>query len=179
MTGNDRHKVADRQREADAPSPAEGEHEGPLARWARRKQTAKQPLPASESRSTSESPADAPLELPAVDSLDATSDYSAFLDSRVSEELQRLALRKLFHLPEFNVTDGLNDYDEDFSHHSPLGGLVTREMRRVLAREAARHQPTSGAAEEISPDQDPDRQAASSSPDQSDAAVEPKRDPLV
>lgn len=78
-------------------------------------------------------PADGAPELPPIDSLGEDSDYSPFLSAGVSEDLRRQALRKLFHSPKFNVRDGLDDYDLDFSNPQPLGNVVTAEMRhRVL-----------------------------------------------
>src|SRR5690606_18899013 len=84
---------------------------------------------------------DAPAEeavLPPIESLDADSDYRAFMTDRVSDELRVAALRKLFRLPQFNVTDGLNDYDEDFTSFKTLGNTRTHDMLREFAREAAR-----------------------------------------
>ena len=73
-------------------------------------------------------------DMPPLDSLDADSDFSLFMAPGVSEQLRTLALRKLFHLPAFNVTDGLNDYDEDFTQFAGLGDVVTQEMKRMLKR---------------------------------------------
>lgn len=36
----------------------------------------------------------------------------------------------------FNVLDGLNEYDDDFTSFSPLGNLVTHEMKRLLSDSA-------------------------------------------
>jgi len=74
-------------------------------------------------------------DMPDIDSLDSESDFSVFMSPGVSEQLRTLALRKLFHLPAFNVTDGLNDYDQDFTSFAGLGDVVTREMQRMLKRE--------------------------------------------
>ena len=74
-------------------------------------------------------------DMPPLDSLDADSDFSPFMSPGVSEQLRTLALRKLFHLPAFNVTDGLNDYDEDYTRFAGLGNVVTQEMKRMLKRE--------------------------------------------
>ena len=73
--------------------------------------------------------------MPPLESLDSDSDYSVFMSPGVSEQLRTLALRKLFHLPAFNITDGLNDYDEDYTQFASLGGVVTHEMKRLLKRE--------------------------------------------
>ena len=77
-------------------------------------------------------------DLSSLDSLGPDSDYSEFLSSVVSPKLRRAALRKLFSNAKFNVTDGLDDYAEDFSRHAPLGDIVPAEMRTRLKALAAR-----------------------------------------
>lgn len=74
-------------------------------------------------------------DMPAIETLDAESDYAAFMSPGVSDGLRRLALRKLFKQPDFNVTDGLNDYDHDYTRFASLGSVVTHEMKRMLLRE--------------------------------------------
>ena len=80
-------------------------------------------------------------DMPAIETLDENSDFSGFLSPKVSETLKRQALRKLFHLPQFNITDGLDDYDEDFTSFDKLGDVVTHEMRRQIQQEAEKSQP--------------------------------------
>jgi hypothetical protein len=81
---------------------------------------------------------EAPPELPSLDTLGADSDYSAFMGSNVPPDLKQKALRKLFHSPQFNVRDGLDDYDLDFSKPEPLGNIITAEMRYRVERELER-----------------------------------------
>ncbi|WP_295538777.1 DUF3306 domain-containing protein [uncultured Thiohalocapsa sp.] len=130
--------MSDADRDSGDP-PATSSAEPLLTRWSRRKHAARAEVqrPAATTATSpevSEPPGDD--DMPPLASLDADSDYSPFLSPRVSEELQRLALRKLFHSPGFNVRDGLNDYDEDFTNFQALGDLVTADMRRQQAREA-------------------------------------------
>ena len=55
-------------------------------------------------------------QLPDIDSLDMTSDFTVFLRKGVPEVLRRKALRKLWGLdPVFANLDGLNNYDEDYT----------------------------------------------------------------
>jgi hypothetical protein len=82
-------------------------------------------------------------DMPALDSLDEHSDYSGFLSPRVSEVLRRQALRKLFHLPAFNVTDGLNDYDEDYTRGNVLSKMVADRM--MAGRNEAPLSPEAGS----------------------------------
>ena len=77
------------------------------------------------------------IELPDLDSLGDDSDYSMFMSSEVDENLKKLALRKLFKAPFFNITDGLNDYDEDFTTFEALGDIVTSDMKFHQERKKA------------------------------------------
>jgi len=132
----------------------EGGEEKFLDRWARRKQADQQGGAITEPRSVATAAAPAvshaepvveqeeqqeltDADMPPIDSLDGDSDFSVFMSPGVSEQLRTQALRKLFHLPAFNVTDGLNDYDEDYTRFAGLGNVVTQEMQRMLKRELA------------------------------------------
>jgi hypothetical protein len=123
----------------------QSEEEGIYSRWSRRKsQLAEQSAtPAVDIEYPLSTPAAEPepeeLEkppLPDVTTLDEDSDYSGFLSPEVDEKLRKFALRKLFHLPKFNIRDGLDDYDEDFRNFEPLGDIVTADMRFQQERQA-------------------------------------------
>ena len=73
-------------------------------------------------------------DMPAVDSLAADSDLSGFFNKGVSATLRKAALRHVFQLPKFNVRDGLNDYDGDYTYFEPLGDIVTSDMKWHIAR---------------------------------------------
>ncbi len=122
--------------------------DGFLQRWSERKQTSRTAEPLStltDDAQTTDTEAvslstQAPLhelsdaDMPPLESLDEHSDFTGFLSPKVSEALQRQALRKLFHLPSFNVTDGLDDYDEDYTRSNVLlewvsGKLAQRKER--------------------------------------------------
>lgn len=94
-----------------------------------------EPVP-GDGRDDADLPTDA--DMPPLESLDADSDYSGFMSPRVSESLRRMALRKLFGAPAFNVRDGLDDYDVDYTHFDPLGATVTADMRHHDERRRAR-----------------------------------------
>jgi hypothetical protein len=116
-----------------------------------------QPGPAErEDAQGAEEPTAVP-ELPPIESLGEDSDYSAFMAADVPADLQRNALRKLFQSPKFNVRDGLNDYDLDYSSPEPLGDIVTAEMRRRLRIELER---LAGLDDDESPVEDSDRDTA-------------------
>ena len=144
------------------------EQEGFLTRWSRRKTLSRQgkelPEPADDAGGEQQDASPAPQgpavvpedlsadpgaeeagateeaapELPPLESLDEDSDYSAFLGDGVPADLKQKALHKLFHSPKFNIRDGLDDYDLDFSNPEPLGDIVTAEMRYRVKRELER-----------------------------------------
>ncbi|MDX1604729.1 MAG: DUF3306 domain-containing protein [Candidatus Competibacterales bacterium] len=126
-----------------------------LERWSSRKRRAgaaqdelpevTRPVAAEPSAPEPEPLTDA--DMPALESLDENADVSMFFSPKVSPELRRLALRKLFHQPKFNLTDGLNDYDLDYTRYTPLGDLVTAEMRHRIEVEAQRLRERQAAAE--------------------------------
>ena len=126
------------------PEPIDSE-ESFLSRWSRRKlgemEPAEQVLP-DEAAPEPDAEANAPpIEsaqptLPAIETLDADSDYSDYLSPKVSADIRKLALRKLFRSAKFNVTDGLDDYDDDFRTFEVLGDVLTADMRHRLEREA-------------------------------------------
>lgn len=113
--------------------------DGFISRWSRLKQAAASPPQPVAETSEEQLPVEAeqaPLtdaDMPPLESLDETSDYSGFLSEQVSEVLRRQALRKLFHLDSFNVCDGLDDYADDFTSFAKLGDIITSDMRHQLA----------------------------------------------
>jgi len=122
-----------------------------LQRWSRRKQRSRaEPCVDDQTDNQADKQACAPepvlsaaedtaeIELPRIEDLDENSDYSAFFNPKVAEDLRRVALRKLFRSAVFNVRDGLDDYDEDFTVYEPLGDIVTADMRHEMRRKAER-----------------------------------------
>jgi Protein of unknown function (DUF3306) len=138
----------------DRREPLNGEAEPFLARWSRLKQDARtQGASGSESDPGAEGgPAAAPAaplpdpapepgsklltdeDMPPVESLTDDGDYSGFLSAGVSELLRRKALRRLFSSSKFNVTDGLDDFAEDYTGFAPLGDVVTADMKHRMER---------------------------------------------
>ncbi|MEZ8412956.1 DUF3306 domain-containing protein [Vibrio splendidus] len=62
---------------------------------------------------------------------EATEDFSVaqLLVSEASESVKKAALRKLFLSEEFNVRDGLDDYDDDYSNLKSLSEGVAETLR--------------------------------------------------
>ena len=93
-------------------------------------------------------------DMPDLDSLDEDSDYSGFLSPGVSETLRKLALRKLFQGQSFNLCDGLDDYDEEFTSFEKLGDIVTADMRFQLEEEAKRKLQIASEEDELAAESD-------------------------
>ena len=153
-----------KHRDVSTETRADLDAEGPLRRWARRRrEVAREKEAADEARrrdgrrDESPPPGDAreptldasepavveekvltDEDMPALESLDENSDYSGFLSSGVSESLRRRALRKLFSSAVFNIPDGLDDYDDDFTTFEALGDIVTSDMKHQAEAEAER-----------------------------------------
>lgn len=68
-------------------------------------------------------------DMPPIESLTPESDFAGFMSPGVSDGLRKLALRKLFAGAGFNIRDGLDDYDEDFTKFEALGDIVTCDMK--------------------------------------------------
>lgn len=130
------------------------ENEGFLERWSRRKQLPEEePEAASpvvpddsdggdepEALESAEAPALTDEDMPDLDTLSPDSDLSPFFSSGVSERLRQKALHKIFHSARYNVKDGLDDYDEDYTLLESLGDADTWEWRRQRERLAAREE---------------------------------------
>ena len=133
-----------------------------LARWSRLKR--EQPAPARElpAQPQPEKP------LPPVESLTPESDFSAFMAPNVDERLRRLALKKLFRDPQFNVPDPFEPFSGDWTLAEPIPAdvlaqlsqartlLMTPDERKAVEeKEAAKAQETQAKEE---PPDEPGRQ---------------------
>jgi len=74
------------------------------------------------------------VDMPPIETLTAQSDLSGFFSKGVSAALRRSALRFVFRQPQYNVRDGLNDYDGDYTVFEPLGDTITADMKFHAAR---------------------------------------------
>ena len=126
------------------PSAHEHGDEDFLSRWSRRKHEAQQPLDMTVEENTAQDKAVETVahltdaDMPPIESLTEDSDYTGFLSPKVSEALRKQALRKLFQSASFNVRDGLDDYDEDFTKFAELGDIVTVDLKHRLEMESKR-----------------------------------------
>lgn len=101
------------------------EEEGFISRWSRRKDLAKRTEPATraedasppEDRGAVAAPQRIAVEdLPDIETMSIDSDFSAFLQDGVPDELRTAALRRLWRLdPVFANLDGLLEYGDDYT----------------------------------------------------------------
>lgn len=102
------------------------EEEGFISRWSRRKDLAKRAEPATRVEDTASPPEDrgavaapqrtAVEDLPDIETMSIDSDFSAFLQDGVPDELRAAALRRLWRLdPVFANLDGLVEYGGDYT----------------------------------------------------------------
>ena len=87
-----------------------------------------------ENKALTDTPVLTDADMPPIESLVASSDMSGFFSAGVSAALRKAALRHVFSQPQFNVRDGLNDYDGDYTVFEPLGDTITADMKFHTAR---------------------------------------------
>jgi len=86
--------------------------------------------PAAANAEAAEDQAAAPsLELPPLASLTAESDFSAFMQPGVDSALRSAALRKMWQNPIYGVVDDLDPFRADFAAFTPLGDIITSDMK--------------------------------------------------
>lgn len=152
MSGRDEQRGRREEEQADEPF---------LSRWSRLKQASREEAPPAptasaddaaaqslaEARAAAEpaghgedgAPVDEPPELPPLESLTEESDFSAFMQATVDPALRRMALRKMWSNPKYALVDPLDPFRADFAAFTPLGDIVTSDMKfhaeRLLRKE--------------------------------------------
>jgi hypothetical protein len=119
-----------------------------------------------------------------VEELTEDSDFSKFMSPGVSDELRNLALRKMFHAPIFNIRDGLDEYDGDYTSFEKLGDIITADMRhqmeieanKKLEQEARKIAEAEAITDEQDPDSDLDQPPSIAAEDQGLDEIEVERD---
>ena len=105
-----------------------------LSRWSRlkRERPSEERLPAKPDEGT---PAPA---LPPVQDLTPASDFAPFMHPKVADALRRVALKKLFLDPHFNVPDPNEAFSGDWTGGEPIPPEMLetlKQARSVLFRE--------------------------------------------
>ncbi len=151
-----------------------------LTRWSSRKHEAKQALSPPEDEVQEETEVEAvslptDADMPPIETLEESSDYTGFLSPEVSEELRCIALRKLFHGAAFTATDGLDDYADDFSSFAKLGDLITSDMRFQMEEAAKKVGFDQLAEDESDPHPEADQEVVQRVADASDQAEDTEK----
>ena len=96
-----------------------------------------------------------PVPLPPIESLTAESDFTPFMQPGVDASVKRLALKKLFEDPRFNVMDGLDVYIDDYTKTTPIPESLFEKMVQLERLGAFREEPVapSEASEKDSAEQ--------------------------
>lgn len=138
------------------------EKENFLGRWSRlkREQAQEASLPQKQES------ADRPPELPPVDKLTHESEFSGFMHPKVEDALRRVALKKLFLDPHFNIPDPFEPYSGDWTVGEPITDEVLASLnqaRTLLFSDKEKEQPKEEEENKIAgekPKDEPGRQDA-------------------
>lgn len=107
-----------------------------LARWSRRKRQQPREEAAPPAARAQDEPAPAPL--PPVEELTPQSDFAPFMQPLVAQALRRVALKKLFLDPHFNIPDPYEPFSGDWTGGEPISEELLKTLnqaRTVLFRE--------------------------------------------
>ena len=78
-------------------------------------------------------------DMPDIETLNEGSDFSGFMSTNVSEALRKMALRKLFQGESYNIRDGLDEYDGDYTTFEKLDpSVITADMKHMIEVESER-----------------------------------------
>jgi hypothetical protein len=105
-----------------------------LSRWSRLKREEEERRPELPAKDKDEA---APA-LPPVDKLTPESDFAPFMHPKVADALRRVALKKLFADPHFNVPDLNEAFSGDWTGGEPIPEELLKALnqaRTVLFRE--------------------------------------------
>jgi len=122
-----------------------------LSRWSRLKQdqAREDQLPAQKQ----EAP---PPDLPPVDKLTPESDFAPFMHPKVGDALRRVALKKLFADPHFNVPDLNEAFSGDWTGGEPISAelLKTLNQARTVLFRVEEEQKKKDEAREVAAEED-------------------------
>ena len=143
-------RTTDNSKDNDVPeteATKSGDSESAFRRWSRRKHEARitsqqdvrsqDPMPVSgiERHEATPERVLTDADMPPLDELNEKSDFSPFMSPGVSDALRQAALRRLFRAPQMNVLCELEGEFYDTLGLTPLGDIVTYDMRAALKRE--------------------------------------------
>ena len=136
-----------------------------LSRWSRLKQEQAREAPAGAAPAPGAAKDTRPPALPPVDGLTPESDFAPFMHPQVGEAVRRVALKKLFSDPHFNVPDLFEPFSGDWTGGDPISEELLKTLnqaRTVLFREEEAAREREAAALEAARNRDTGAQAGDS-----------------
>jgi hypothetical protein len=130
------------------------EKEDFLGRWSRLKREQRE-QPSPEKREVQEKPP----QLPPVEQLTHESEFSGFMHPKVEDALRRVALKKLFSDPHFNLPDPYEAYSGDWTVGEPMTEAMVASLEQMKALVKTPPKPPTAEAAEKEIDPDPKPQA--------------------
>ena len=118
-----------------------------LNRWSRLKKEQAEPVEKKE-----EKPAPA---LPPVEDLTPESDFSGFMHPKVEDALRRVALKKLFSDPHFNLPDPFEAYSGDWTGGEPIPEEMLATLNQAQRLLFSEKKEEKEAKEEASTEENP------------------------
>ena len=134
-----------------------------LSRWSRLKQQAEK-APASPPQKSEAAPP-----LPPVEKLTSQSDFAPFMHPKVKEELRRIALKKLFGDPHFNVPDPFEPYSRDWNNLEPLTPDLLAQLEHAKNVLLTPEEKAALAAQEDKPEEKQEQETRQDEPGRKDA----------
>ena len=112
--------------------------QNPLSRWSRRKleqkkleqEKAQAELQAKQSVAARQ-PEQEPAPLPPVESLTPQSDFTGFMQPKVQDSVRRIALKKLFADPHFNIPDAFEPFSGDWTVGEAISPAMLKELNQA------------------------------------------------
>lgn len=101
-----------------------------LSRWSRLKKESRAEEQAEKAPLRDEKAEPAPT-LPAVDKLTPESDFAPFMHPKVQDALRRVALKKLFSDPHFNIPDPFEAYSGDWTGGEPISEEILATLNQA------------------------------------------------
>jgi uncharacterized protein DUF3306 len=124
---------------------AEEKKEAFLSRWSRLKNE-----PPAEKKEDTPKPT-----LPPVDKLTPESDFTGFMHPKVEDALRRVALKKLFSDPHFNLPDPYEAYSGDWTVGEPIPEEMLATLNQAQRLLFSEKKDEKEAKEEVSAEEKP------------------------
>ncbi len=144
-----------------------------VERWSRLKREAEAKAAEAQPPAPKE---EAPPALPPVEKLTPESDFAPFMHPKVSDAVRRVALKKLFADPRFNVPDPFEAYAGDWTDGATLSPEMLQKLQKARAALARESEPAKAGEAQPAAPQAPEAGSAQSPAGERRAAEEAAKD---